>query len=240
MAAKRLHPDLYQYDKKHLDPILLKGNPARILKEECEQVFSLRLFTPEFCAKMIEEAEACGIWENELAVDMHHPRLDEGEDFQAIPLKEKKNVSKTNIKELHATNDEDNQINNCVSFVHMPGLYEAYKEVVMRHIDPLANHIWKTFHIQIPRSPYVLKYDPDEPASAEGQRPHWDQAPLTLVVYLNEGFEGGGTHYPRWNKTVGKGARAGTAVLFPGSLSHEHGGLPVTRGMRYILNCIFF
>jgi len=240
MSIKRLHPDLYRYDEKHLDPLLLTGDPAKILTEECLQVYTLRVFTPEFCAKLIEETEHHGAWENELAIDMHPPRLDEGEDFQAIPLKEKKYLSKENIKELHAANDEDDQLLNCASFFKMPGLNEPFQQVIMKHINPLANHIWKTFNIQMIRSPYVLKYDPDEPASAEGQRPHWDQAPLQLVVYLNEGFEGGGTHYPRWNKTVGRGAKPGTAALFPGSLSHEHGGLPVTRGDRYVLICIFF
>jgi prolyl 4-hydroxylase len=64
---------------------------------------------------------------------------------------------------------------------------------------------------------------------------------ITFLIYLNDDFEGGGTHFPKINYTVVP--KKGKAVLFysvdstgkvlPGSL---HGGEPVTKGEKWICN----
>ena len=75
-----------------------------------------------------------------------------------------------------------------------------------------------------------------------GQRfaPHYDgsfirsqaeRSLLTLMVYLNEGFEGGETALLDLDETVTP--RTGTALLFQHPILHE--GCAVTRGVKYAL-----
>lgn len=87
----------------------------------------------------------------------------------------------------------------------------------------------------------VLRYIP-----GQEYRPHHDALPgannqrvATLLVYLNDGFDGGGTHFPAVPLTF-KGA-PGDALLFRNALSDGrvdqtalHAGLPVTSGCKYI------
>lgn len=64
---------------------------------------------------------------------------------------------------------------------------------------------------------------------------------ITFLIYLNDDFEGGGTHFPRINYTVKP--KKGKAVMFysvdaqgkvlPASL---HGGNPVIKGNKWICN----
>lgn len=70
---------------------------------------------------------------------------------------------------------------------------------------------------------------------------HWDNETLALVVALSDpnDYEGGGTYFPRWNYSTGK-PPAGTAIIYPGGLSHEHMGLETTGGKRYLFLCAFY
>ncbi|AKT40688.1 2OG-Fe(II) oxygenase [Chondromyces crocatus] len=54
---------------------------------------------------------------------------------------------------------------------------------------------------------------------------------LTLMVYLNEGFEGGATTFPEQQRTIVP--RTGTALLFQHMVLHA--GESVTRGTKYVL-----
>lgn len=64
---------------------------------------------------------------------------------------------------------------------------------------------------------------------------------FTLLIYLNDDYEGGGTQFPYINKTVKP--QRGKAVLFynvddDGKIIYEslHGGDPVTKGKKWIAN----
>jgi hypothetical protein len=95
---------------------------------------------------------------------------------------------------------------------------------------------WRTFRLRKVSPPYILKYTLD---AISGMALHHDLETLTLVVYLNDRFEGGGTHLPKWNYVV-SGRRPGEAILYPGGLSHEHEGLPIRSGSRYLLGGAFY
>jgi prolyl 4-hydroxylase len=87
----------------------------------------------------------------------------------------------------------------------------------------------------------VLRYKP-----GQQYRTHLDAVPgldshrfLTLLVYLNDGYEGGELHFPQAGLTL-KG-RTGDAVMFRNTLPDgrpdrmsEHAGLPVTRGTKWL------
>lgn len=113
----------------------------------------------------------------------------------------------------------------------MGGLDRVYDEVVRQHLQPFMEGMWRTFKLKKVSRPYILKYSAD---AIRDMKMHHDLETLTLVCYLNTEFEGGGTHFPRWSYTTGKQA-PGTAILYPGGLSHEHEGLAITSGRRYLL-----
>ena len=53
---------------------------------------------------------------------------------------------------------------------------------------------------------------------------------LTLMIYLNEGFGGGGTEFDLAETVV---PRTGMALVFAHHLRHQ--GAPVTQGTKYVL-----
>ncbi len=81
----------------------------------------------------------------------------------------------------------------------------------------------------------VYRYQPGQKHGA-----HWDtevelpdgrRSLLTLVFYLNDGFEGGCTEFPELGATVQP--QAGRALLFQQRVVHVAG--EVTRGTKYVL-----
>lgn len=81
----------------------------------------------------------------------------------------------------------------------------------------------------------IYRYGPDERHSA-----HWDTeveisddeiTRMTLVIYLNDEFTGGQTHFPELDVTVTPAT--GRALMFQHRVLHE--AQPVTRGAKYAL-----
>jgi hypothetical protein len=208
MSYHPLHARLQHYDPAFLDPLLLRGDRTEVLKEEAEQIYAFRLFTPEFCRLLIEEAELAGQWRTEA-------------DVEDNPY--------TDIKEYSLPD-------TTVHLEKLGALDAVYREIVERHLRPLIEATWRTFRMQKVSAPYVLRYSPDRIASMDL---HHDLETVTLVVYLNDAFEGGGTRFPRWNYCTGKRA-PGSAIVYPGGLSHEHEGLAITSGLRYLMCGSFY
>jgi Rps23 Pro-64 3,4-dihydroxylase Tpa1-like proline 4-hydroxylase len=63
------------------------------------------------------------------------------------------------------------------------------------------------------------------------------QRSMTVLIYLNDDYEGGEIEFPRILDDAGRALRikprAGQAVCFPSHALFEHRVLPVTRGTRY-------
>lgn len=68
---------------------------------------------------------------------------------------------------------------------------------------------------------------------------HQDQGPyhptrcVSLVLYLNDDFEGGETDFPEIPRTVKP--KQGSALLFPSNFTYPHRVFPVTKGTKYSL-----
>lgn len=79
------------------------------------------------------------------------------------------------------------------------------------------------------------RYDPGERFAVHRdgffRRPDGERSFLTLLVYLNEGFEGGETTFLDGMRAIRP--MTGAAVLFPHALWHE--GSAVRRGRKYVL-----
>lgn len=67
----------------------------------------------------------------------------------------------------------------------------------------------------------------DQPYRGEGE----ERSELTLLIYLNDAFEGGQTEFPDQACTVAP--RVGRAVLFPHDAAHR--GVTVSGGTKYVL-----
>jgi hypothetical protein len=103
------------------------------------------------------------------------------------------------------------------------------------YVAPVAETQWAGYKLDGRTTlDFIVKYQP------EGQpflRPHHDASTFSINVALNRigiDFEGGGTRFMRQNCTV-LSNQIGHAIIHPGRLTHQHEGLYVTKGTRYII-----
>jgi len=61
---------------------------------------------------------------------------------------------------------------------------------------------------------------------------------ISVVGYLNDGFEGGETYFDRQDIKVTP--EAGAALVFPSYFTHPHQSLPVTKGTKYAFTTWLF
>jgi hypothetical protein len=212
-----LHPALFRYDaafvERFIHPSVANIDPAgarALTRELCEQVYQFRLFTPEFCASLIEEAEHCDRW---------------------ITVLERTIAEHGALKGIDDLIEPDTS----VSFEEMPGLADVYAQVIEHHVRPIVEALWVTFKLQKWDVPGVRRFEPDV---VNAMDLHYDAETVGMIGYLSDGFEGGGTHFPRWNTVVGRSGEVivGSVVVYPGGVSHEHAALSVTAGRRYMLS----
>ena len=90
---------------------------------------------------------------------------------------------------------------------------------------------------------YKPHYDACNSSKYDCERMNKDKGPryMTFIIYLNDGFEGGETYFPRINKKIVP--KMGKAVLFynvdkDGVILNKslHGGLNVLNGEKWIAN----
>lgn len=82
----------------------------------------------------------------------------------------------------------------------------------------------------------LIRYEPGQIFSPHvdaiiGSR--WQQRQLSVILYLNDEFEGGGTHFPPPGPGITVEPEAGKLVLFPPFYTHPHEGLPPAEGTKY-------
>jgi prolyl 4-hydroxylase len=81
------------------------------------------------------------------------------------------------------------------------------------------------------------RYDPGQKFAphTDGyfQRDNGERSQLTLMVYLNDGFEGGSTSFHHLDPTLHVRPVAGMALVFMHRVVHE--GAPVIAGRKYVL-----
>lgn len=111
-------------------------------------------------------------------------------------------------------------------------LHNVLEEVFHRYMVPLVELCFDGYVVNKINGSFVLKYSME---TQQSMGLHFDdQSDVSLTIALNDGFKGGGLSFPRWNWTS-KGVAPGTAILFPGRVTHRHEGLQITEGERYAL-----
>lgn len=99
------------------------------------------------------------------------------------------------------------------------------------HLAPIMYAHWRILPSLV-HPPFAIRYTLE---TQVGMDSHHDRhADVSISVNLNDGFAGGGLAFPRQNCTT-KGLTIGTAVMFPGRVTHLHQGVPITEGQRYVL-----
>jgi hypothetical protein len=205
------HADLYRFSDSHLAPALRGGGLGPAFEQVAEQVYVVGLLDPGFCARLVEEAEACPRWRAGLRRDFYQPPQDDppaDEPADGLSLEE------------------------------LPGLCAVYNAIADRAVSGLFTRLWRSYEPRLYRTPYVVRFGAAE-GMRRGQGPHWDQTGISMSVALDDGYEGGGTYFPRWRFWAGR-PPVGSALVFPGGIAHEHEERPVLAGRRRLLACEFF
>lgn len=107
---------------------------------------------------------------------------------------------------------------------------DQWESLVRRHIVPLMESLYDGTNFRVELEPFVVRYITTGQFELE---PHQDKSKVTSVVTLSNQFEGGGVRFTRQNCTfISK--TLGLTLFHPGLVTHEHAGLPITSGRRYI------
>ncbi|CAF3851853.1 unnamed protein product [Rotaria sp. Silwood1] len=122
--------------------------------------------------------------------------------------------------------------------IHMTqvGLQDHWLFILRDIVQPIQQKVFTGYYSDPPKAilNFVVRYMPDRQNKL---RAHHDASTYTLNLALNDAgkdFEGGGCRFVRYNCSV-ISTRRGWALLQPGRLTHLHEGLPVTKGIRYIM-----
>ena len=116
-------------------------------------------------------------------------------------------------------------------------LQDAYHQVLKEVVYPLCIHLWtlegKGWDNMFSEN-FLARYTTDRQSHLSL---HHDFSHVTMVVKLNDEFDGGGTWFPKYN-LLSNPERVGVATLHPGMVTHLHGARPIYAGKRYI--CVSF
>jgi len=117
------------------------------------------------------------------------------------------------------------------------GLNDIYNRVLREIVYPLSIHLWSLEgdgYANMFSENFLARYTTDRQSHLAL---HHDYSHVTMVVKLNDEFDGGGTWFPKY-RILSNPERVGTATLHPGLVTHHHGARPITAGKRYI--CVSF
>ena len=142
------------------------------------------------------------------------------------PIKSARDCSdfKFNDKTLGPRTEENSELFN---------IYEKMYDIVKKCVDDYAKY-WG-INVTYYEAFNFVKYE------GEGQefKIHADHGPhynttVSIVVYLNEDYDGGEIHFPRLDKLTYT-PKAGDIAVFPSNYIYEHASLPMKSGRKYCI-----
>jgi predicted 2-oxoglutarate/Fe(II)-dependent dioxygenase YbiX len=107
----------------------------------------------------------------------------------------------------------------------------SFEQAVIRHLAPIMSAKWTVLPASI-HPPFIIRYSIDTQVSMK--RHHDMHSDVSISINLNDEFQGGGLYFSRQNYCTNS-LPVGTAVLFPGRVTHLHEALQITSGKRYVL-----
>ncbi len=178
-----------------------------LCETEAHCVFATNLYDTAHCARIVRRAKSVDEW-----------------DLAGVRVESDGNSCDAVLPETRAALIVDRD--------RAPDLYEGYEDRVRFAIRPLVRKLWG---IDLPRCEgtqliryktgghYVPHKDSDEMEFANRY--------FTVLCYLNDDFQGGGTRFPSLKHTVR--SVPGKTLIFP---SHYlHAAEPVMEGEKFIL-----
>lgn len=112
-------------------------------------------------------------------------------------------------------------------------IYDKMFNIVKKCVDDYSRY-WG-IHVSYYESFNFVKYE------GEGQefKIHADHGPhynttVSIVVYLNDDYEGGEIHFPRLDKLT-YAPNIGDIAIFPSNYIYEHASLPMKSGTKYCI-----
>jgi predicted 2-oxoglutarate/Fe(II)-dependent dioxygenase YbiX len=117
----------------------------------------------------------------------------------------------------------------------LPSLRRKWDAACTASVFKIASLSW-SFRLTRCDEAFLVRYGP-----GGGFKRHLDHIPggrmrprlLSVICYLNDGFTGGRTLFPRQDHAVEP--RAGKVVLYPSGITHPHEVEPVRGGERLVL-----
>lgn len=111
-----------------------------------------------------------------------------------------------------------------------PRLAAVFEAIIRYHVDPVLRRVFMgAYSAQVIEPPFLIRYDM---ATQQDMGLHMDgQSEVSLAIALNQGYEGGGLHFPRQGCVV-RQLPVGHVLMFPGGATHPHEALPITAGER--------
>jgi len=121
----------------------------------------------------------------------------------------------------------------CDMLINELGLQDYYQRILEEFVYPVAIQKWALEGKEWPvlsSENFIIKYD----ESVQGHLAlHHDSADISMVLALNDDYEGGGTYFWR-QKQLHKG-KTGHISIHPSVITHRHGARAVTKGKRFVL-----
>jgi len=175
------------------------------VKEEASDVFSFDLFTPSEAAELLEAARAEVTWV---------PALVYGKD------------DRFEDKEMRYCSEQE--------LTQLPGLSRCLDEA-LRRAARVASLCWR-WPLKEASDTRLVRYNTgDFIGTHVDYHPTCGRPPrqVSMICYLNDGFGGGETVFPRQNLAFTP--QAGKALLFPAGITHPHKANKVVSGTRYAI-----
>jgi GR25 family glycosyltransferase involved in LPS biosynthesis len=208
------------WEEKYLHPAFLRAHRARTsehVKELHADIYQYPFFTNAFCREMIELAETKNAWSKGKG---ENKDIRFGTNYiENVPTQD------VQLFQLGANgSDYDKEA----------GLKRQWNHIIMTYMAPLVKRIYSNYKTKGVHMAFIVRYHQDHQNALE---PHHDASTYTMNIALNESgveYEGGGCRFIRQNLTV-KDQPVGYSTIHAGRLTAYHEGLPVTKGVRYIL-----
>jgi hypothetical protein len=112
------------------------------------------------------------------------------------------------------------------------GLQTNYNRILSDYVHQMLQDVfsWKVNSDELTFESFIVKYDTKHQSHLDL---HHDDSTYSLVVTLNNDFEGGGTYFVDQKALVRE--KIGWATVHPGHHGYRHGGYPIESGIRYII-----
>jgi len=215
-TTEHKHNDLYQlfdnvldWEDKYLHPEYTDYLAADSdIPMPCPDVYWVPIATQDFCKELIEECEHFGEWSGG---NKNHEDKRIAGGYENVPTVD----------------------------IHMKQLgFEAHwLHMLKDYFSPMVSRIFTGYKSDNKAyMNFVVKYS----LAPDGQyylTPHHDASTYTVNMALNKAhidYGGGGARFLRYNCSV-TDTKMGWALLHPGRLTHQHEGLPLKWGLRYLM-----